>query len=70
MSVFLLSACNNIDELSGKTFYVSSRSIHDENSFYPVMTLEFSDGNVTTISIGGEEGVYELKDESFDSVRK
>jgi hypothetical protein len=65
LSVLLLSACNNADELSGKTFDVSSRSIHDENSFYAIMTLEFSDGNVTTISIDGEEGAYELKDDKL-----
>lgn len=63
LSVLLLSACSNTDELSGKTFDVSSVSSPDNpDKYYPIMTLEFLDGKIITNSIAGEEGTYVLKD--------
>ena len=66
--LLLLSACNNEDELSGKTFKVASppgpimEHIDDPDRYYPIMTLEFLDGKVSTNSIHDGEGTYELND--------
>ncbi|SHG86344.1 hypothetical protein [Ornithinibacillus halophilus] len=66
--VFLLSACSNNDELSGKTFDISvvAMSPNDTSANYtPVMTLEFSDGNKVKNTRDDEEGVYELKEDKL-----
>src|SRR5690625_4200877 len=63
LSVLLLAACSNIDELSGKTFDVSVRSNpNDPANFHSIMTLKFLDGIVITDALHEEEGTYELKD--------
>lgn len=55
----LLSACGEVDELSGKTFDVSVRSnLIDPDDFQPVMTLEFSDEGIVKNTRGYEEGTY------------
>lgn len=55
----LLSACGEVDELSGKTFDVSVRSnLMDPDDFQPVMTLEFSDEGIVKNTRGYEEGKY------------
>jgi major membrane immunogen (membrane-anchored lipoprotein) len=64
--VLLLSACSNIDELSGKTFDVNVRSNPSNPAIsHSIMTLEFLDGKITTTSLDGEEGTYELKDDKL-----
>ncbi|MEN2766069.1 hypothetical protein [Ornithinibacillus xuwenensis] len=64
--VLLLTACNN-DELSGKTFNLSTRGGPDSNpdQYHSIMTLEFSDGKVETSSINDGEGTYELNDDKL-----
>ncbi|MBP3951709.1 hypothetical protein [Bacillus suaedae] len=65
-SVLLISACSNSDELSGHTFNVShtppfQEDIDDPDKYHSIMTLEFSDGKVSSANSG--EGTYELKDD-------
>ncbi|WP_405096926.1 hypothetical protein [Oceanobacillus sp. FSL H7-0719] len=61
----LLSACNANDELSGRTFEIATHSpemqIEDSDRFSPIVTLNFSEGNVFSNPIYGE-GTYELND--------
>lgn len=64
----LLSACNNDDEFSGKTFKVAytpvlQEEIDNPSNYKSIMTLNFSDDNVVTNTIGGEEGEYKLDDD-------
>ncbi|MFA1821332.1 hypothetical protein ACDX78_14345 [Virgibacillus oceani] len=61
--VLLLSACNNSDELSGKTFDVSYSGPHDK--YYSEITLEFLDGNIVKNTKGYEEGTYDLKEDKL-----
>lgn len=64
--VLLLSACNNSDDLSGKTFDVSvGPSPVNPDKYDSIMTLEFSDGNTVKNTMGYEEGTYELKEDNL-----
>lgn len=67
LSVLLLSACTNSDDLAGKTFDVSSGpSPVDPDEYDSIMTLEFSDGNKVKNTMGYEdEGTYELIDDKL-----
>jgi len=64
--VLSLSACSNIDELSGKTFDVRVVGSPTEPvDFQTIMTLEFTDDNTFKNSKGNEEGTYELNGDKF-----
>ncbi|MFD1851277.1 hypothetical protein [Oceanobacillus bengalensis] len=68
--VLLLSACNNEDELSGKTFEVAYTPVLQDdldspNRYDSIMTLEFLDGNVVNNTFYGE-GTYELIDDVLE----
>ncbi|MEC5425105.1 hypothetical protein QGM71_16590 [Virgibacillus sp. C22-A2] len=70
LSVLLVSACNNSEELSGQTFTVAYTPVLQEdvdspNRYDSIMTLEFSGGNVVTNSIYDGEGTYELNDDEL-----
>ena len=70
--ILLLSACNDNDELSGKTFKVASppgpieEHSDDPDRYYPIMTLDFLDGKVNTNSNLDGKGTYELNDNVLD----
>ncbi|MUK88417.1 hypothetical protein GMD78_08440 [Ornithinibacillus sp. L9] len=64
LSILIITACSNSDELSGKTFDVSVvSSPNNPNKYDSIMRLEFSDGNIVKNTMGYEEGTYELKDD-------
>ncbi|RIU91183.1 hypothetical protein D1864_12255 [Oceanobacillus picturae] len=70
--VLFLSACNDSDELSGKTFKLGYPSLDpnmsieedadDPDKYASLMTVEFLDGKTFTSSIQNGEGTYELND--------
>lgn len=61
LSVLFITACDNSDELSGKTFDVSViSSLTHPDRYTPIMRLEFSDGNIVKNRLREEEGTYEL----------
>ncbi|RLL48415.1 hypothetical protein D8M04_03910 [Oceanobacillus piezotolerans] len=67
-SVLLVTACNDNDELSGKTFEVAytpvlQEEIDNPSNYKPIMTLNFLNDNAVTNTIGGEEGEYKFADD-------
>lgn len=69
LSVLLISACNNSDELVGQTFDVAYTPVLQEdfdspNRYSSIMTLEFSDSGVVTSTIYGE-GTYDLNNNNL-----
>lgn len=71
LSVLFVSACSsdsNGNKLSGRTFKLADtpapyEDIDDPSSYKPIMTLNFSDDNVVTYTMGYEEGTYELNED-------
>lgn len=69
LSLLIISACNNSDELVGQTFNVAYTPVLQEdfdspNSYSSIMTLEFSDRGVVTSTIYGE-GTYDLNNNNL-----
>ncbi|MFA9560663.1 hypothetical protein ACERII_25525 [Evansella sp. AB-rgal1] len=71
LSIVLVTACNNSEELSGQTFNVAyspvmQEDVNSPNKHYSIMTLEFLEGNkVITNAIHDGEGAYELNDDEL-----